>query len=647
VAKLYQNARFDTADASVGLEGGVLDPAVGQSYHQIAMRGRSLHRSQDMGAAQRIGPSTVRLRPIEDRTGAASGEGLFAGIDTSYAAPLGLGGPAGAEANGLQAVARQAVREPMARADLVIARDQLARIAAARLSTEVRDQVARMDEVLFRSSGVLCDATTTVERVVPGQDVPVSLQCWNASPRPVRITSRLESAIPGMTVPPRERTLAPGEVFIDTVRVTVPADAAPTVPYYLREPRVGAIYVWPTGTDRLLGGLPFEPPVLQAAFELSIGGAEVREVSYRTVDQAVGEVRRPLNVVPPVSAAIQPGSGLWPAGPARSRPFLVTLRHTAPEPTEVSVRLEVPAGWRASPAQPVRLVRAGEERTLQFTVTPAARATGRHRIGVALDGAGGTRAGTGVVAVAYPHIHPRQVLTAAEATIEITPLSVPVGGAIAYVRGAADQVPEVLDMLGLVTTPLTGDALGRTDLSRFATIVIGPRAYETDPGLAAQNDRLLEFARRGGTVLVQYQQQPFFRGRYAPYLLSLSEGGGDPPVRVQAPRVAEEDAAVTVLDPAHPALQGPNRLQAGDWDGWVQERGLYFARSWGPEWTPLLEMNDQGEPPQRGGLLAARVGRGWYVYTGISFFRQLPAAVPGATRLFLNLLALGRPRAGV
>ncbi|HEX9166908.1 MAG TPA: PIG-L family deacetylase [Gemmatimonadales bacterium] len=646
VAKLYQSARFDTAGASVVLEGGVLDPAVGQSYLQIAMRGRSLHRSQDMGAAQRIGPSAVRLRLLEDRTG-TTGDGLFAGVDTTYAAPLGLGGVAGAEANGLQTVAGRAVREPMARADLVIARDQLARIAAARQSPEARDQVARMDEVLFRSSAVLCDATTSVERPVPGQEVLVSLQCWNASSRAVRVTTRLEAGIPGMTVAPRERPLAPGELFTDTVRVTVPTDAAPTAPYYLRAPRAGAIYTWPAGEDRALGGLPFEPPVLQAAFELSTGGAERREVVYRTVDQAVGEVRRPLSIVPPVSVTLQPGAGLWPAGPPRPHRFTVTLRHAAPEPTEVSVRLEVPQGWRVSPAQPVRFEQPGEERVLQFTVTPAARAMGRHAVLVALDQPGVTRLAQGTAVVAYAHIHPRQVLTPAEAIIEIAPFGLPGGGAIAYVRGAADRVPEALDVLGLAVTPLTGTTLGRTDLSRFTTIVIGPRAYETDPALAGQNDRLVEFARRGGTVLVQYQQEVYFRGGYAPYRLSLTAEGEESTFRVRAPRVAEEDAPVTVLDPAHPALRGPNRLQAGDWDGWVQERGLYFARSWGPEWTPLLEMNDRGEPPQRGGLLAARVGRGWYVYSGVSFFRQLPAAVPGATRLFLNLLALGRPRAGV
>jgi hypothetical protein len=382
------------------------------------------------------------------------------------------------------------------------------------------------------------------------------------------------------------------------------------------------------------------------AIELSVGGTARREVVYRFVDQAVGEVRRPLMVVPRVSASLSPDAVLWPAGPARSRPFTVRLRHDAPAPTEIAVRLEVPSGWRTSPPQPVRLARAGETRELQFTVTPRAGAAGRHVVRVMLDAPAGSSPAQGLTLVDYPHVRPRQLVVAAEAIVEVAGIAMPAGGTIGYIRGAADQVPEALDALGLAVRPLTGEALASTDLSRFTTIVVGPRAYETDADLGASNERLLDFARRGGTVLVQYQQQAYFRGAFAPYPLSLVESGGGTPLRLSAPRVAEEDAPVTLLDPSHPAVWGPNRLEPSDWNGWVQERGLYFARSWGSEWVPLLEAHDRGEPPQRGGLLAARVGRGWYVYTGLSFFRQLPAAVPGATRLFLNLVALGRPRVG-
>jgi hypothetical protein len=222
----------------------------------------------------------------------------------------------------------------------------------------------------------------------------------------------------------------------------------------------------------------------------------------------------------------------------------------------------------------------------------------------------------------------------------VADLKLPPAGTVGYIRGAADRIPEALATLGLNLVLLNRDSLARGQFARYRTIVVGPRAYEVEPTLESYNGRLLEFVRAGGTLIVQYQQQPYFRGGYAPFGLSLTERLGETPARVAAARVAEEDAPVTVLDPAHPVFNVPNRLTAADWAGWVQERGLYFARSWSGEWTPLLEMADTGEPPHRGALLLARSGKGIYVYSGLSFFRQLPATVPGAARLFLNLVSL-------
>jgi hypothetical protein len=178
---------------------------------------------------------------------------------------------------------------------------------------------------------------------------------------------------------------------------------------------------------------------------------------------------------------------------------------------------------------------------------------------------------------------------------------------------------------------LGADVLARGDLSRYDAIIVGSRAYETDPALAANNDRLLAYARGGGLVIVQYQQYQFVDGRYAPY-----------PITIARPhdRVTEETAPVALLAPAHPVFHTPNEIGPADWDGWVQERGLYFAATWDSTYTPLLESHDSGAPPLSGGLLVAPLGRGTYVYTGLSFFRQLPAGVPGAYRLFLNLLGL-------
>ena len=198
-------------------------------------------------------------------------------------------------------------------------------------------------------------------------------------------------------------------------------------------------------------------------------------------------------------------------------------------------------------------------------------------------------------------------------------------------RGAADRVPEALEEVGVPVVLLDADSLARGDLSRYDAVVIGSRAYETDPALVANNGRLLDYGRGGGLLVVQYQQYPFIQGGFAPYRLSITQPHD---------RVADETAAVTLLQPRSPVLHAPNEITADDWLGWVQERGLYFAHDWDSTYVPLLETHDPGDQPLAGGLLVAPLGRGTYVYTGLSFFRQLPVGVIGAYRLFANLLAL-------
>ena len=257
--------------------------------------------------------------------------------------------------------------------------------------------------------------------------------------------------------------------------------------------------------------------------------------------------------------------------------------------------------------------------------------------------ASGRRYETGLVTVDYPHIRPRSLVRPAAATVRMAQLAWPALTRIGYVRGAADRVPEALIEAGLPVSVLDGGTIERGDLSRFDAIVVGPRAYETDSALVEANGRLVAYARRGGVVIVQYQQQPYFNGGFAPYPLtvggpSLTPGGAP----VSHDRVTDETAPVRILAPSDPVFRAPNRITEQDWRGWIQERGLYFARSWDPAYRPLLETHDPGDAPLEGGLLLAHVGQGTYVYTGLSFFRQLPSGVPGAFRLFANLLALAK-----
>ncbi len=652
--KLYRSARFDTSATTLTLEGGALDPSVGKSYHQIAMESRSRHRSQDMGRLQELGPSPVRLSLIVDRTGHGQG-GLFAGVDTSLAAmDFGRGaGPAAAgdgAASGWAAVARQIASLP---AEPAPGRATLAVLVAARTTfdsllpvarrgngvvhqagIEQQDQLAHLDRAAAAASGIVLDATADDDHVVSGQQLHVTVSVWNTTADTVRISADVDGA-GGWAVAPGGWTqrLSPGQLVRREIAASVAGSV--TAPYFTLDQPEPAIYRWHATATTTLAE-PFAPPPLvvrlQVYGDASAGGFSTsREVTYRTRDEVSGEVRRPITVVPRVDVKLEPATELWVAGGSAPHAVTVMLTHGARDTTEGRVRLEVPAGWNAPPPRDFRFTREGESGSYRFEVKPPAGARdGTVGLAAVAEDSGGHRYAEGVVTVDYPHIRPEPYTVAARSQVRIAPLALPPLRAVGYVRGAADRVPEALRSVGVPVELLDARTLARGDLSRYDAIVIGPRAYETDSALVEHNGRLLDYARAGGLLLVQYQQYQFVQGGFAPY-----------PFTIASPhdRVTEEDAPVRALRDDR-LLHAPNEIGAADWRGWVQERGLYFAHSWDPHYRTLLEMHDTGEPPKEGGLLIAPLGRGMYVYTGLAFFRQLPATVPGAYRLFANLLAL-------
>jgi LmbE family N-acetylglucosaminyl deacetylase len=590
--KLFRNARFDPTGASLSLEGGVLDPEVGQSYRQIAMRGRSLHRSQDMGVLQESGPSTIRLALITDRSGSSDG-GMWSGIDT---AAVSLGGD----------------------------------------GIEPGDLRRHTDDAAAVRASLIVDATTNDGRLIPGQRVPVRLSVWNAGIHPATVEFLL-LAPPGWLVTPcsaPRAVVAPQTVATCSVEVTVAEDAPFSTPYFLRAPRDGAMYHW--GGSPSEWGEPFEAPVLRARVVLTPEGGSAliqeREVVHRYRDQAIGEIRRPVLVVPRVDLKLDPAEKVWATGVRAPQSYTVTVQHGASEPTSGSVQLELPAGWPPVAPQPFSLSRAEERETLVFHVRPPeAMRPGSYEVRAVARDTSGHRYDAGVTTVDYPHIRLRALALGATSMVHAAPITLPGLTRVGYVRGAADRVPEALLEIGLPVELLDAAALERGNLSKYDVIVVGSRAYETDPALLENNARLLDYAKAGGRVVVQYQQQPYFNGNYAPAALTVG-----------APhdRVTDENAPVRLLNPESPAFTRPNRLGPADWTGWVQERGLYFAHTWDPSYTPMMELSDSGEAPLRGGVLMGALGKGTYIYTGLSFFRQLPAGVPGAYRLFLNLLDL-------
>lgn len=583
--KFYRDYRASGPGAS--FDGGALDPAAGQSYHQLAARSRSSHRSQGMGQYQQPGPSRrhIALEAVARGLDLARDTALFAGVP---AIPS---------------------RDPA-------------------LGAKVR----------LAQAGVILDAYTDDAEVVPGQPVPSTLLVWNEGENPVRahlarLVHRGFGAGTGGDCPGGEVVVKPGEVFRCQLPLRVRDDAQPGQEYFLRQPADGSLYSW--SGDPAHWGDPFDPP-LAARFEIDLADGTSASmnvpITARSLDRGLGEVRTPVVIVPREIVSVSPAHLLWKSD-RDSTVFTVTVEHAARDTVAATVALTVPAPWRVDAPRKVVLTREGEHDRFQFTVhRPEGVRSGPVNFAANVI-VGSDTFGTSVERIDYSHIQPHHIFSPALVNSVVAPVHFAANQRIGYLRGAADRIPEALTAAGVNFRLLSSSDLEGSALDSLDVVVIGPRAYGVDPELDRANARLLDFARRGGTLVVQYQQYGYVNAGLAPYPFTIARPHD---------RVTDETAAVRWL-PGSDALRNlPNKLTTADFAGWVQERGLYFAHDWDSAWKPMVAMHDPGESALDGGLLVARYGKGTVVYTGLSFFRELPAAVPGAWRLFANILAVGR-----
>jgi LmbE family N-acetylglucosaminyl deacetylase len=485
------------------------------------------------------------------------------------------------------------------------------------------------------------DALTTVS---PGQDFLVAVSFHNGS-KDRLFMDGLKLEVPegwGTTSDKTKRVaVKPGDNVDVVFRLRVPKGAAYTRPYWHRDdPETESVNHI---DDEKYATLPFPPPVLRARVEYSVagaGGATVKNGIETTVvaqfsDEAGTDRARPVAVVPVFSVALEPGTQAISTHNGASSTVTVGVTCNLSRQERGVLRLELPAGWRSEPAQlAVEFRRRGEKQDFQFKVFPAGLQEGRAKVRAVLE-ADGEKFSEGYTLVTREDLGSFYYYQPAVQRVSIVEVQVPHDLKIGYIMGAGDDIPTVLKQVGMDVTLIPPEKLAGEDLSAYGTIVLGIRAYDTQKDVVANNKKLLDFVAAGGTLVVQYNTGvgDFNNGHFTPFSAELSRA-----------RVSVEEAPVDILAPEDGVFHYPNAISAHDFDGWVQERGLYFMDKWDEHFTPLLSCHDPGEDAQKGGLLRAQYGKGTYIYTGYAFFRQLPAGVPGAVRLYVNLLSAGHEK---
>ena len=596
---------------------GAFNPILGYSYEEIAGMSRSMHRSQGMGNMGRVGEVDSEFTVVG---GDAVSKDLFDGIDTTWKRLSG-----GAAVGAILAEALQAF-EP-AHPEKIIPQLEKARSLVSAMSDPLaRVKLEELDETIAQCAGLWIDAQARAPEMVPAAYLSVTTTIINRSPAAVTLEgARLEGMF-NEDLPVQPVPLAYNQTNALTSARQIPVSQPYSQPYWLAQPPAGSVYSVP---DQRLIGLADTPPILKVRLRFTADGTPfevTRPVEYRYADRAEGARVRPIAVVPAVAVDLPNPVAMFPS--AASRKVAVSLRGNV-EDAKGEVRLDVPAGWKVSPKSlPFHVGALGEVEEVFFDVTPpAAEVTTPVR---AIATVGGREITSGMQVISYPHIPTQILLPPSEARFARADIKV-TARKIGYIMGAGDEMPEALRELGLEVTLLSSADLEQGDLARFDAIVAGVRAYNVRADIRASQRRLLDYVKNGGTYIVQYNTGDNSLNM-GPYPFTVPPGNRY--------RVTVEDAPVALPHVDSRLLQYPNRITPKDFEGWVQERGVYFSSKWDPKYETVLAAKDPDEEEAlAGGELWTHYGKGVYIFTAYSWFRQLPAGVPGAYRLFANLLS--------
>ena len=593
---------------------GTYNRLLGKSYSEIAAASRSMHKSQGFGALPLRGQWLDYFNLLE---GAPVGKDLFDGIDTTWNRV-----PGSEKVRALLEKANGAYRFDQPHTVIPLLLEALKELKALPASYWTTQKTTELEEVIRSCAGLWLEAIAESHTVSPGQELKITASIIDRSGFPLTIKK--------LVVPGENKEITIDQPLQENIplkqefSMKIGEEEEFTQPYWLRQKPERGLF---RAANHQFKGLAVAPYPFNIKFVLASGGLEVEldaPVLYRWRDPVEGEKLRTIVVTPPVTVNFAEEVFYFPGKEARPVDMVLL---SGPAAVSGELKLNLPSNWNVAPSSiPFTIAAPFTEQKVSFMVTPP---VGDVSCDVMADVVvGGKHYHSSLVTIEYSHLpiltlHPDAAARMVRVDVKRS------GSRIGYIMGSGDDIPKYLTQVGYRVDILADEDLHNRDLSQFDTIITGVRAYNTRDVLKQVQGRLLEYVNNGGRLVVQYNVS---RGlnvtQVGPYPLQLSQN-----------RVCEEEAAMTVLDASHPLLRFPNPILPVDFEGWVQERGLYFADQWDGQYTPLLSCQDSGEEPQKGSLLYARYGKGVFIYTGLSFFRQLPGGVPGALKLFVNLIS--------
>jgi LmbE family N-acetylglucosaminyl deacetylase len=613
--RLFWNT-WSPSEKAISINIGKYDPLLGKSYHEYAAASRSMHKSQGFGVSPRRGEQYIWF---DLTAGEIAGEGLFEGIDVTWNR---------IENSQLISEKIQFLIESFepeypqnSVADLI---DLYKLLDDHSDNYWIRVKQSEVKKLIQMCSGIWIESVVGKPGASPGMTVDVKPMILNRSALPI-LVKYIETTYhrsDSLLLQPLQKNIP----FSQKYEITLPADAPYTQPFWLQLPNNGKMYSYEDTSTIYQAD---SSPALTTTFLIEINGLPLEykvPVIYRWNDAKKGELSRPFIIRPIVDMAIDKQTYIFTGSKSHDIEFRITSHGTN---IEGKVQLEIPESWTSYPDEHTfNLSAPGDQIERRFLVQAGTAA----QSGIAKlksTTPDGKEYNHTIIEIDYDHIQPQTVLQPAQTYLVHLDITIPTKK-IGYIMGSGDEIPEALTQLGYQVKLLSDKDLAQASLSDYDAIICGVRAFNTRKELNLHQKRFIKYVEDGGTWIVQHNTRFGFKvDKIGPYYFSTS--GRD--------RISDENAPLQILQPNHRIFNYPNKISEKDFENWVQERGLYFADSWDDNFIPLLSGNDQGESAKRGGLLYATYGKGVFIFTGYSWFRQLPAGVPGAYRIFVNMIS--------